>query len=528
LGYGAKKMRALSPVLFALILGCAHASSPQTEALTSMCAEPTQFANPKVFLKACAHARVIDLTRDLVQFETVSADGPVHENPQFLSMAAYLSKWAKKNGIDFQTHGKHDVWVLSYGKGPLTLGLLMHADVVPVNQSQWTVPAFTTGVKNGRLYGRGTEDDKGPIAAAMLVFETLSAFKIKPAGTLQIVLGTGEEHDWDGMVAYAKSKPQPKHMISVDASYPVVIAESGFVAWHLGVKKTSLARVSQRARIDHLTAGNFLTQVPQKAQMVLIPGRAETRAALRKRVSQVMIEKIAKHGTEFSGTVTATTGGVLVTATGKAVHSSTSEDGANALWLLASVAQGLNLVNNAGDIMLKLVNTHLSTHYGESLKLAYDHDVMGRLTVIPSLLREEDGHVKLSINMRRPAGKTVEEFQQSLDQALEQIQGEISPRIKSVKKAYVGAPALAKTEGNLVPTLIEIYRKHTKDMVAKPVSIRGGTYARLFEGAVSFGPSMPKKEYRGHAPDEYIEIEILHRMVHMLYEATERLGLSSD
>jgi acetylornithine deacetylase/succinyl-diaminopimelate desuccinylase-like protein len=341
-------------------------------------------------------------------------------------------------------------------------------------------------------------------------------------------MGTGEEHNWDGMRAYAKSQAVPKHIISVDASYPVVIAESGFVAWHLGIKKTSLASVSALARIHTLEAGNFLTQVPGKAHMILSPGRSETEEALQNRVTEAMMSQIAKHGSAFSGTVTSSQAGIMVTAKGKAVHSSTSEDGANALWLLAAVAAELELVDNEANKILRLVNTHLSSHYGESLNLAYEHDVMGKLTVIPSLLRDKKDSLSLSINMRRPEGKSVDEFRTSLDEALKKIQNDISPAIFQIKDAYIGTPALAKTDGPLVPTLIDIYQKHTNDKTAKPKSIRGGTYARLFEGAVSFGPSMPGKEYRGHAPDEYIEIETLHRMVHMLYEATERLALSED
>jgi len=508
-------------------MACAHQPAQDGDSLNA-CNSPTHFETPKDYLTACAQDRVLKLTKDLVRFPTVSADGPVHNNPGFIQMADYLEAWAKQHGASFKVHGKHDVWVLSYGTGPQTLGFVMHADIVPVNQSQCTVPAFDAQIKNGRLYGRGTEDDKGPIAAAMVVFETLNAFKIKPAGTIQIILGTGEEHNWDGMIAFAKNESQPKYMISVDASYPVVIAESGFVAWHLGIKKTSLARVSARAKIKTLSAGNFLTQVPGEAKMLLAPGRKEDGATLKDRVTAVLIDAISKHGKNFGGTVTATVGGVLVTTTGKAVHSSTSEDGANALWLLAAVANQLDLDTNEYSVILKLVHQHLNTHHGKSLGLAYEHKVMGPLMVIPTLLRDHEDKISLSINMRRPEGKTVDEFKQSLTAALAQIQNEIDPRIIELKDSYVGKPALAKTDGILVPNLMDIYRKHTKDTKAEAISIRGGTYARLFEGAVSFGPSMPGKEYRGHAPDEYIEIETLRRMVPMLYEATDRLALKGQ
>ena len=83
----------------------------------------------------------------------------------------------------------------------------------PANQSQWSTPAFDTVIKEGRLYGRGTEDDKGPIAAAMVILETLSAFKMNTKGKIQIIMGTAEESNWDGMRRFAKTSTQPEHLI---------------------------------------------------------------------------------------------------------------------------------------------------------------------------------------------------------------------------------------------------------------------------------------------------------------------------
>ncbi len=57
----------------------------------------------------------------------------------------------------------------------------------------------------------------------------------------------------------------------------------------------------------------------------------------------------------------------------------------------------------------------------------------------------------------------------------------------------------------------------------KPKTIRGGTYSRLFPGAVNFGPALPDHEYRGHAPDEYIEAEALQLMNETVLEALVRL-----
>jgi acetylornithine deacetylase/succinyl-diaminopimelate desuccinylase-like protein len=126
--------------------------------------------------------------------------------------------------------------------------------------------------------------------------------------------------------------------------------------------------------------------------------------------------------------------------------------------------------------------------------------------------------------MRRPAGPDEAAFGAMLDRALATIQREVSATIvEDEKQRYVGKPALADTDGPLVTTLLEIYREASGDEDAAPVSIRGGTYARLFPGAVSFGPAIPGREYRGHAPDEFLEEEALQLMNTTLLEALLRL-----
>jgi acetylornithine deacetylase/succinyl-diaminopimelate desuccinylase-like protein len=82
----------------------------------------------------------------------------------------------------------------------------------------------------------------------------------------------------------------------------------------------------------------------------------------------------------------------------------------------------------------------------------------------------------------------------------------------------VGDPAVADLNGPLVPRLLELYARHSGEPDPKPISIRGGTYARLFPQAVSFGPSLPGRPYRGHAPDEYLELRSVEILTRALFD----------
>ncbi|MGH7864157.1 MAG: M20/M25/M40 family metallo-hydrolase, partial [Candidatus Binataceae bacterium] len=70
--------------------------------------------------------------------------------------------------------------------------LLSHIDVVPANPKDWEVPPFSGEVKDGKIWGRGTLDDKGPG-----VIFLMSMLAVKRSGMLLdrdiVFLATGDE-----------------------------------------------------------------------------------------------------------------------------------------------------------------------------------------------------------------------------------------------------------------------------------------------------------------------------------------------
>ena len=70
-------------------------------------------------------------------------------------------------GMGFSTgHCDNHVGWCEYGQGDEMIAVLGHLDVVPEGEG-WSVPPYGGVVKDGRLYGRGAIDDKGPLVAAL-------------------------------------------------------------------------------------------------------------------------------------------------------------------------------------------------------------------------------------------------------------------------------------------------------------------------------------------------------------------------
>ena len=68
-----------------------------------------------------------------------------------------------------------------------------HLDVVPVNEAAWSTDPFDPHVSDGRLYGRGTADMKGGIAAAVCALETLERASVEPGCDIVFHLVADEE-----------------------------------------------------------------------------------------------------------------------------------------------------------------------------------------------------------------------------------------------------------------------------------------------------------------------------------------------
>ncbi|RZI38894.1 M20/M25/M40 family metallo-hydrolase, partial [Herbaspirillum sp. HC18] len=76
-------------------------------------------------------------------------------------------------------------------EGIAGIGLSGHTDVVPVKGQHWSSDPFTLVERDGRLYGRGTCDMKGYLAAVLAMVPTFKALQLKVP--LYIIFSYDEE-----------------------------------------------------------------------------------------------------------------------------------------------------------------------------------------------------------------------------------------------------------------------------------------------------------------------------------------------
>jgi acetylornithine deacetylase/succinyl-diaminopimelate desuccinylase-like protein len=145
---------------------------------------------------------------DLVKIDT--SNPPGNET----AVANYLKQVADSHAISCELMG-NDTKRLNFvarlkGSGKARpLLLLAHSDVVPVDRKEWTVDPFSGELRNGYIYGRGTEDDKSLLAAEIAVMVEIKRRNIKLGRDVILLSESDDEGNSTGIQwvlqhAYAK------------------------------------------------------------------------------------------------------------------------------------------------------------------------------------------------------------------------------------------------------------------------------------------------------------------------------------
>lgn len=126
--------------------------------------------------------------RDLIAIPSVTG----HEG----LIKDYLADTFKKMGLDVelqQVEGDRFNVIGKLGHGPIKLMLCTHTDVIPaLDESLWHTPPFKATIKDGRIYGRGSTDAKGSLAAAMEAVQRAGKLK-KLNGSVALAAVVEEE-----------------------------------------------------------------------------------------------------------------------------------------------------------------------------------------------------------------------------------------------------------------------------------------------------------------------------------------------
>jgi succinyl-diaminopimelate desuccinylase len=392
---------------------------------------------------------------------------------------------------DVDGHAGH----AEYGEGAEMVGVLCHLDVVPEGD-RWTTPAFEPTIRDGFLYARGAEDDKGPAFAALLAARAVMESGLPLRRRVRVIFGCDEESGFGCVKHYwgDANEERPIVAFTPDATFPLIYAEKGVADLTVDVR---LPGAIGGLRFAALTGGQRSNMVPDHAEARLegdAPALYEALAVLLRYWDRNVI-------------VEAGTGSITVRAAGRSAHGSTPQVGDNAVARLLRALAELSHNRNAAWLDWLLASADPT---GAGLSIAARDDIAGPLTCNLGTAELQNETLRLVYNIRYPVTWTIDDLLVRVRPAIEDA-GHVLVRYSD------NPPLHAPLDKEPARTLLRVYREETGDLQSEPMTMGGGTYARATPNAVAFGSAFPGgADGPPHEPDERIALETL-RMATRIY-----------
>ena len=397
---------------------------------------------------------------------------------------------AEKYGFAIRNYDNY-VGTIDMNDKEAQLDILAHLDVVPAGEG-WTVTEpFSPIEKDGKLYGRGTADDKGPAMAALYAMRAVKELGIPLKKNVRLILGTDEECGSSDIAHYYKTEKEAPMTFSPDGAFPVVNIEKGRLPGHFTANWEASEALP---RLVRLNAGVKTNVVPGKA-FAVIAG-----------LSTEELEKAAKEITEQTGVTfvfETVEEGVSVTAVGVGAHASLPQDGNNALTALLTYVTALPLAACAQTEMLKNL-CELIPHgdtAGAALGIAMSDTLSGALTLAFSILNVDESSLEGQFDTRAPLCATKEN-------CLDVAKAAMQAKGITLLTDHMTPPHHVDENSPFIQTLNKAYEEYT-GLEGGCVALGGGTYVHDLENGVAFGASFPGTDNRMHGADEFAVIDEL-------------------
>ncbi len=410
------------------------------------------------------------------------AGAPFGEKPK----AALLKALEIAGKYGFKTNNVDNyAGEIDLGEGEPALAILGHLDVVPAGDG-WTFPPFEITQKDGKVYGRGTSDDKGPVIAALYALRAVKETGISLKSAVRLIVGTSEETGSEDIAYYVTKRKMPPATFTPDSSFPVTNLEKGRFS-------ESFTREVPLGTVVSFHGGFASNAVPSKAQAVMDYADAETVMRLAKEAEKAF-------GVSF--TVTNENGLISVSAAGEAAHASTPYLGNNPITALVSLISSVPGEDESLECFRKLKKLfpHGKTA-GEGLGVTMKDDISGEITMTLDILNLENGKLRGVFDSRIPLCATKENLSFVVRDVLSD-NGFTLSGTDFVPVHYVDP------ESPFIRTLLNAYEEFS-GRKGYCEAIGGGTYVHGIEGGVAFGAVMPGVNTNMHGADEFMPIDDL-------------------
>ncbi|MFA5421220.1 MAG: Sapep family Mn(2+)-dependent dipeptidase [Bacilli bacterium] len=399
----------------------------------------------------------------------------------------YVGRLARQFGFEVD-YCDNRVTEMTYGKGEQLVSIFAHVDVVPVG-SDWKHTPFAAEIEKGKMFGRGTSDDKGPLIAAFYAIKALKDNELIKDYRVRLVVGGDEERGSSCLRYYFEKlkRESPTFGFTPDAVFPVVYGEKGISNF-----KSKLNIVLPG--IMKINGGEAVNSVIDQTVVVM---KTDDRF-------ENYLAELRHHPNIVRGNGIST-----ITFHGKSAHGSTPKSGVNS-GLLALEALGSFYQNG----ILEKITAQFADFDGKPFKGFAQSKDLGATTYNLGVINYDGKVLEMKVNFRYPEGVDDRQFIKKYDEA-----SGLTSEIYSQSRVL-----LFPTKSPLIKTLMNAYREESLDKKSKPQTMGGGTYAKEAPNTVAFGAVFPDENTHVHEADEYIKLTNFYMAMAIFARAIHALG----
>ena len=370
------------------------------------------------------------------------------------------------------------------------LHILAHLDIVAAGDG-WDTDPFTLVRDGDIIYGRGTDDDKGPAVASLLAMRCIKELGIPLKGNVKMILGTDEESGSKDLKHYFANHPFAPHSITPDTCFPVTNVEKA--TYRPKFSCTWEKQPEAENQILCLKGGIRVNVAPGNCTVKLRSLTAADVAAAMEAVS-------ASSGVDF---VAAEDNGVLtIEATGLPAHAARPFEGKNAITATLELLTKLPLAEDAAMKTVRQLHKLFpyGDNFGEALGIAMEDEVAGKTTVTLSILNIGETGFTAEFDSRDSLAATPENTTGVVEKVFGDLgwtcTGEFNP-------AHV-----VDGDSPFVKILLDTYEEFS-GREAYCEAIGGGTYVHHIPGGVAYGAGEHDFPSNLHSANERAKISQL-------------------
>lgn len=467
---------------------------------------------------------IVSDMQEILRFKTVSGAGDEAGQNLYKTeierCMAFLEERAGEIGLEWKNHENEYAYMHLAG-GNSFVGLPLHIDVVPEGEG-WSHDPFGGEIVDDVIYGRGCQDDKGPVIQMLYAVKLLKALDLPLRRGARLVIGTTEEFgEWTDIKSYMEREEHPEVSVVSDAAFPIINGEKGIINLVMSGTLPDYADELEEGelRFKRASSGERSNVVPPKATLIF-EGDGETEALQRE------LERFLSKNSGASADFKENAQEKTIIFYGKGAHGSTPEEGHNAaLDMLKFMADSAYVTDDEAEIAEFIHHTGSGLR-GENLNIELSHDFVGDTTVNLGILNWTRTSVEVVYNIRNTMGQTVSDVVSKAGAVIQDFAEETGFELSAAPRSKAMEPIFVDPEQH--PEFIGALMNAYTDVTGREATLHaigGTTYAKVFPNAVCFGPvdTADGEEPLAHQADERVSVEHLLRNVRIYANALARL-----